>query len=247
MFSPSGSMAATRVDATATSLSDGRVLIAGGYNNSGSPGPVASAELYDPKTGTFSPTGSMTTARDNHTATLLSDGRVLMAGGDAGLAGIPGAETLVSAELYDPKTGTFSATGSMAAARYDHTATLLPDGRILIAGGVDADHRAYLTSAEMYDPASGKFSPTGSTAEARVVSAATLLSDGRVLVAGGFDGSSYVASAELYDPKTGAFSQTGSMTAARTGSATLLSDGRVLVAGGYDGSADLASAELYQP
>jgi predicted amidohydrolase YtcJ len=189
-------MTAARDNHTATLLSDGRVLIAGGEDDSSH---LASAELYDPKAGTFSPTGSMTAARDSHTATLLSDGRVLIAGGDAGLAGIPGAETLVSAELYDPATGTFSATGSMAAARHSHTATLLSDGRILIVGGADPDHGVYVASAELYDPASGKFSPTGSMAAART-GTATLLSDGRVLIAGGYDGSADLASAELYQP-----------------------------------------------
>jgi WD40 repeat protein len=156
-FSPTGSMTTPRVDQTATLLSDGRVLIAGGVDSTGdaSAGKVlASAELYDPETGTFSPTGAMATARGIQTATLLSDGRVLIAGGSdfgviAGGSASPGdvleGNILASAELYDPKTGTFSPTGSMTTVRVDHTATLLSDGRVLIAGGADS-------SAELYQP-----------------------------------------------------------------------------------------------
>ena len=143
----------------------------------------ASAELYDPATDTFSPTGSLATARGLHTATLLADGRVLIAGGGPASWAIEGAY-LASAELYDPKTGTFSPTGSMATPREDHTATLLADGRVLIAGGNDVgDHG--VASAELYDPKTGTFSPTGSMTTARGFHTATLLADGRVLIAGG--------------------------------------------------------------
>jgi WD40 repeat protein len=232
-FSPAGALTTFRRDSyTATLLSDGRVLIAGGASD-------ASAELFDPKTDTFSRTGSMTVARGG-TATLLSDGRVLLAGGTGD----------ASAELYDPKTGTFSPTGSMVrgartGTRGGHTATLLLDGRVLIAGG--ADLSILVASAELYDPKTGTFSPTGSMATARSEHTATLLSDGRVLIAGGSDASGDLASAELYDPKTGAFSPAGSMTTTRFGhTATLLSDGRVLIAGGAGGAVSV-SAELYQP
>jgi hypothetical protein len=234
--------AANKVTAptTATLLSDGRVLITGGMTGGGA---VASAELYDPKTGTFSATGSMATSRYGHTATLLSDGRVLIAGG------WNGGGNVASAELYDPKSGIFSSTGSMATARYGHTATLLSDGRVLIAGGVNR-YGGYASSVELYDPKTGAFNSTGSMATARYGHTATLLSDGRVLIAGGVNRyGGYASSVELYDPKTGAFSATGSMTTARYGhTATLLSDGRVLIAGGVSGSGDaVASAEVYDP
>ena len=252
-FSRTGPLAAARGYSTATRLSDGRVLIAGGNPHQWQfDGPfLASAELYDPKTGTFGPTGPLATARNLHTATLLSDGRVLIVGGND-----TGAHALASAELYDPKTGTFSPTGSLVTARGFHTATRLSDGRVLIAGGTSVGWNGapFLASAEIYDPKTGKFAATRPMAVARGSHTAALLSDGRVLITGGTDvGTRSLASAELYDPKTGRFSATGSMAAARTFfEATLLADGRVLVTGGdpagwgYDGPF-LASAEIYDP
>ena len=258
-FSPTGSMADARGLHTATRLADGRVLIAGGgpanWVSTAFPY-LASAELYDPATGTFSPTGTMTMPREDHTATLLEDGRVLIVGGND-----EGSHTTPTAELYDPSTGAFSPTGSLRTARGFHTATLLADGRVLIVGGDAAaweDSGPFLASAEIYDPATGTFSPAGPLAEGRSHHAATLLPDGRVLISGGVTSggdSVSLASAELFDPATGTFSPTGPMTDGRVyHTATVLSDGRVLVTGGcpfgrvYANNPQfLKSAELYDP
>ena len=188
----------------------------------------------------FSYTGGMNTARAGHTATLLGDGRVMIAGFRSS-----------QGELYDPSTGTFSPTGDMITLRRGHTATLLLDGRVLIAGG--SLYSEVLSSAEVFDPLTGTFSPTGGMTTARDHHTATLLLDGKVLIAGG-DGPRYqdLSSSELYDPSTDTFIPTGSMTTARKfHTATVLRDGKVLVAGGEarDGpySVVLSSAELYIP
>jgi hypothetical protein len=263
-FSLTGSPVWDRQNGVAVTLQDGRVLIAGGYS-SGSSLPTVRAELYDPATGKFSATGSMTVARFYGTpsATLLADGRVLFAGGgcDDGNGGLGGG--IASAELYDPKTGKFGATGSMLAARYEHTATLLPDGRVLIAGGFGGDD-ASLDSAELYDPKTGKFSATGSMHSPRGAQTATLLPDGRVLIAGGWDftrgptgevaSDLLLSSAELFDPAAGSFAEAPPMTTARRGHAAVpLPDGSVLVVGGQGTEItageenDLASAEVAGP
>ena len=253
-FSPTGSMATPREVHTATLLADGRVLIIGGADFQAHA--LASAELYDPTTGTFSPTSSMTTARAFHTATLLADGRVLVAGGSPAAWG--STAHLASAEVYDPATGTFTPTGPMTGGREFQTATVLADGRVLIAGGssgseqdVPGDTADDIASAEVYDPATGAFTPTGPLIDGRQYQTATLLGDGRVLVVGG--GADYVdkdflASAELYDPTTGTFVATGPMGVTRTNAAaSRLADGRVLITGGWGAVAPLASAEIYDP
>ncbi len=146
------------------------------------------------RSGTWSPTGSMSAARTEHTATLLKNGNVLVAGGQ-GTNGFP----LASAELYDPSTGTWSPTGSMSNTRQLHTVTLLKDGNVLVAGGIGNGFN-YLSSAELYDPSTGTWSLTGSMSTAREQSTATRLRNGNVLVAGGFDNGNVLASAELYKP-----------------------------------------------
>lgn len=189
-FTLTGSMATGRFLHTATLLKNGKVLIVGGALTSTS-NPLASAELYDPVTGTFTMTGALATAREQHTATLLADGKVLIAGGATSTSS-GDLQPTASAEVYDPATGLFSVTGSMAVARSLHTATLLPNGTVLVAGGGDEN-----STAELYDPTTGTFSITGGMEIGRSGHTATLLPNGSVLVAGGgiFLG---LASAELY-------------------------------------------------
>jgi hypothetical protein len=256
-FSPTGPMNTGRFGAAATVLRDGRVLIAGGWSEDPDVPVLASAELYDPTTGKFTNTGSMTSPRADHSAALLSDGRVLITGGQTG-RGNSGFTILDTAELFDPMTGTFSPTGSMTVARMNHTTTSLPDGRVLVAGGGGpagtgnpggAGGVPGLASAELYDPASGKFTATGRMVSARYWPTATLLRNGHVLIAGGDDGNGPLASAEIYDPARATFATTGSMAAARyLQTATPLPNGQVLVVGGYaDHVGTLVSAELYDP
>jgi|SRR5579863_9416743 len=236
-FTSTGSMLFTRIFHTATLLTTGKVLVTGGLVGEGA---VASAELYDPATGMFARTmGDMTELRYLHTAALLNDaalpnyGRVLIVGGSASLTSIP-------SELYDPASGTFTATPPLAAPRLYPTSTSLLTGKVLIVGGNTSPGDL---SAELYDPATGNFTSTGSTHILRIEHTATLLLDGRVLVAGGQVGGNAEgnpdATAEVYDPSTGNFTATGNMTIGRSRhAAARLQDGRVLVVG-TDGSADL--------
>ena len=249
-WSSTGPMSVIRTDATATLLANGDVLVAGGCCTGQRA--LFSAELYDPTTKSWSPTGSMTIGRWGQSATLLSDGDVLLAGGLACASQCGSASfftTLRSAELYDPTTGTFTRTGSMRTSRQLQTATRMPDGNVLVIGGFYGCDDSFCTdnsSAEIYETATGTWHLTGSMHAAREQQTATLLDDGQVLVAGGLNyrgnmgpGVRY-SSAELYDPATGVFSSAGSMAVAHVGgSATLLSNGWALVAGGGTSDADL--------
>jgi len=253
-------MHAVRYGHTATLLFGGTVLVVGGYDNANGPSAtdhtLSSAEMYDPRTRTWTLTGSLHAARQYHTAMLLRSGQVLVAGGY-------GRHTLATAELYDPRTGRWTPTGRMAVARGEDTATLLADGRVLVVGG-SADGTRARASAEIYDPATGRWTATRSMATGRYNQTATLLPGGAVLVAGGRDNHDVtLASAELYNPRTGRWTRTGAMHNRRwTHAAVLLRDGRVLVAGDAEFTfAELAahpylasfilthhpSAELYDP
>jgi len=187
--------------------------------------------------GNFTATGDMTAARNMHTATLLPNGRVLIAGGFPAFP-IGPVLPVASAELYDPSTGTFTATGDMTTARAWHAAVLLADGRVLIAGGDS------LASAELYDPATGTFTAVGHLTILTAVYSATVLNDGRVLITGRAGTSvPAVAGAELYDPATGTFSPVASWAGECCVLAlTLLADGRLLVADSDDSGDTL---ELY--
>jgi hypothetical protein len=239
-WTATGGMLAPRGGQTATMLPDGKVLVAGCSNGTD----VPSAELYDPSSGSWTATGNMITTRClGFTATLLSDGRVLVAGGMAGgFRNSSGGPVLAAAELYDPGSGSWTATGSMGTPRYDHTASLLPDGKVLVTGG--GDHTGagccYLGTAELYDPASGSWTATGNMLAPHGHYTASLLPIGKVLVVN--------ASAELYDPATGSWATTGQPTTLYALVATVLADGRVLVVGlGTAGTAEGSSAELYDP
>jgi hypothetical protein len=245
-FGPAGPMTTERMSHTATLLPNGKVLVAGGQAIL-SRWPVwSSAELYDPVTGTFSLTGSMTMRRAGHTATLLPDGRVLITGGQPVGSNTGWTDGQASAELYDPSTGTFSATGSMSTARVLHTATLLNTGQVLIVGGFDGVPA--LASAELYDPLTGAFTPTGSLTIARAGHTATLLADGRVLIDGGPGNADSPPAPELYDPATGTFSPAGNPAFNGTypASASILPNGDVLETLEYPCDFD-DQAETYDP
>jgi len=288
-------MGTSRWNHTATLLTDGRVLVAGGAYG-GSP----SAELYDPSTGTFTPTGNMITANQyGQSATLLDNGTVLISRGS--VIGVGGYIQPAALELYDPVTSTFAPAGAMNgtklwstatrlyngkvllaggwatgdASLYDpangrftvldplptwsHTSTLLTNGTVLIAGGVffngSDTYNDYgvesLGIPQIYDPGRGSFRPAGSLFEARDSHTATLLPSGHVLIAGGdWNYDRTLTSAELYDPASGTFTQTGSLSVTREGhTSTLLHDGTVLIVGGdnYFPYQIRATAELYIP
>jgi N-acetylneuraminic acid mutarotase len=248
------SMTAVRSLHTAILLANGKVLVAGGDDNKGCP--TASAEIYDPVAGTWTATGSMTVARTSHTATLLPNGTVLVAGGSSSTA-VGGVGEQASAEIYDPVAGTWTATASMTISRIYHSATLLPNGTVLVTAGMGRTAGGSVViqaSAEIYDPVAGKWSATGSMAIPRDYHTATRLPNGSVLVVGGEGGwhTPGTTGAEIYDPAAGIWTLTGSMTMARyLHTATLLPYGTVLVAGGFNQirgtAAYIASAEIYDP
>jgi Galactose oxidase, central domain len=262
-LTPTGSMTVPRTGQTITMLQDGRVLLTGGDQNTGFRSQLASAEIYDPGSGAFTATGSMSTPREGHTATKLRDGRVLVVGGSPN-----GVRTTGSAEIYDPASGTFSRTGHLNQPRVAHVAALLGSGKVLIAGGgrggMPGGYISYDT-AEMYDPATSSFTPVRAHMKSdRVGAAAVKLNDGRVLIAGGKSGRVVMSrvrnlgsltplnTAEIFDPESGTFIRTGDMSAPHyLATATLLNDGNVLVVGGWRIQGPIVvgmrDADLYLP
>ncbi len=258
-WTTTGSMAVSRLGHAAVLLADGRVLVVGGVSNyTCAAEPVGtSAEIYDPATGLWSPTGSMQVARSSAAIALLADGKVLVAGG-----GNRCSRVWNTAELYDPATGEWTLTDGMSAARQSAAAVRLTDGRVLVAGGIGASPFASLATAELYDPANGTWAATGSMRNRRywtfedmaaLDNFLSLLPDGRVFTAGGVDrcGALFCArnilnAAELYDPASGTWTPTGAMAGRRAEhQTTVLAGGRVLVSGGQYGGAALNTVELY--
>lgn len=244
-----------RLEPSLTTLADGRVLAAGGVT----PGAgnalssTATAELFDPRTGSWTPVSPMLDARNESAAILLKDGRVLLEGGLSG----PGADSpsLAGAELFDPIVGVFTRTGNLRAARHGHTATLLEDGRVLVAGGSGAGSNVRVS--ELFDPGTGTWSATGSLSVGRHLPAATLLSDGRVLIAGGESeenvSRSSLRSAELYNPASGRWVMAADMSCPRSNLAlsALPGGGALALAGdaAFPGEPPKAQscAELFRP
>ena len=260
-----------RAGHTLTLLLNGKVLAAGGWNSSHDL--LASAELFDPALRTWTKTGAMRSAHNKHTATLLPDGEVLVTGNVCGtndlvvtelddpatgtrrrtvlsLQTLPreGTDGSASAELYDPLSGTWKCTGPLKEPRGHHTATLLTNGLVLLAGGTDA-HGAALSSAELYDPHAETWTEVAGLHQARAYHTATLLPNGIVLVLGGQDTEGRpFAEAELFNPATRQWTATRAMMFARSyHTTTLLQNGKVLVVGGSSLGGTLKFVEWYDP
>jgi hypothetical protein len=246
-------MTSPRSSHTATLLPNGKVLVAGGMVENGVF--LDSADLFDPASGRFTLLPAMSTRRTGHSATLLRSGKVLLAGGlqgreyrDGRWRGIIAA----GADLFDPATNTFTSAGAMQHARYGHEAFLLPDGKVLIVGGVGALETEVIAEDELYDPSTGKFVPAGTASEMPAGGVAIMLPDGTILVTGGGTTRGMVsAAAAVFDPRTSRSTPVGSMRVARyKHAATLLDDGRVLITGGSnerDWNGLIQEAEVYDP
>ena len=244
-------------------LPDGRILISGGVlakrgaqharSEIGVPDKVetTSVELFDIVTGKTIEAALLTHARKGHESLLLPDGRVLIIGGltDETVDG-PNIDSLNSTEIYDPESDSWSLGAVMAQGRGSHTATTLPDGKVLVTGGVNTA-RQPLNSAELYDPTTDSWSPAASMSQARDGHTGTLLSDGRVLVVGGngTSGRLSLTSAEIYDPSSNSWSSAGNMLQGRSHhTAVQLNDGKVLIAGGLLGPDNpLSTVDFYSP
>ena len=225
---------------SATLLASGKVLVAGGYTLAASGSSLGIAELYDPSTGLFTATGAMVNPRHSHSATLLPNGKVLLAMGCNGVNGCN------SAEEFDPSSGTFSAVSAPNVNALGHPGILLGNNKVILPGGYPAQAEALL-----FDYTTGNFAATGNMANPRAAHTATLLGNGKVMVLGGIGagfgtttGGGMLSSGEQYDPSAGAFSAGSGLTYARAWhTSTLVSSGKILVAGGWGGPV-LANFEL---
>ncbi len=191
-FGAAGTMAQERAWHQSVLLADGRVLVLGGGS--------AMAELWDPATMKFTPAGSLMHDRDGLSATLLQDGRLLVVGGEGTCdEETLECESLTSAEVWDPVTMSFSPAGELAQGRIGHSATLLPDGRVLVFGGSGSEDWTMPSTAEVWDPATSTFSPAGAFGRVRLDYGHVPLPDGRVLVTGGSDGMAHANDALIWD------------------------------------------------
>jgi N-acetylneuraminic acid mutarotase len=251
-WSKSGNLMTARSGAGAVLLSSGSVLIAGGCISNCLGATTATAELYNPTNRSWSSTGSMATARTYFSMVMLPGGKVLVIGGCTKLNSNGCGGVTAAAEIYDPSTGKWSSTGPMHAARGNLTATRLPNGKALVAGGINAANNP-LATAELYNPSTGKWSLTGSLNVARDEHTAVLLSTGKVLVAGGENPAGVTTNrTELYNPSTGKWTFTGNLNTSRLEhTVTMLMNGKVMIAGGNNVTVNtttvLANAELYNP
>ena len=237
-----GSMVTPRQQPAAVLLNDGRVLVIGGSGGNANLDPLSSTEIYNPATGQWATAGSMNLARVGHTATLLTNGKVLVTGGAAGTFASP--QLHAGAELYDPATGIWTPTGNFGTPRAFHSTVLLANGRPLIAGGSNFLSAAY-GAADLYDLVSGGWTATGPLLTPRLSHTATRLPNGKVLVAGGGGALGVLGSVEIYDPATGSWSAAAALRVARQNhAAVLLANGKVLVVGGQGAGAS-TSAELF--
>ncbi len=251
-WTKTGGLAVARAGHGAVLLSSGKVLVAGGCTSQCLGGNTATAELYDPTKGSWSKTGSMATARVYFGMVVLPAGNVLAVGGCTGQNSNGCTGVTAAAETYDPTTGKWTQASTMHAARGSFTATLMSDGKVLVAGGINAKGNP-IKSCERFDPVSGSWTVTGQLNVARDEHTATLLSNGEVLVAGGENSNGVTdARTELFNPSTKTWSLTGNMNTSRLEhAAILLGNGEVLLSGGNHVTANkttvLSGAELYNP
>ncbi|MEK7381780.1 MAG: kelch repeat-containing protein, partial [Elusimicrobiota bacterium] len=237
-----GSLLTPRAFHTATLLPNDTILVAGGTNG---PSLLASAEIFNPAAGTFSPAnGPLRNTRDHHTATLLPNGRVLLAGGFTTNAASTASTN--SAEIYYPDTKLFIPTSLMISSRSNHTATLMPDGNVIVVGGF-GDNDIITGTAEIYYSTSGAWKPLASST-ARKQHTATLLKDGRLMTAGGVNSGGVLNTVQAYTPTTNSWAALSPLPVAlHSHTATLLFDGRVLVVGGNNGSGEVNASYIYDP